>query len=589
MPAPLAHQVSFDEIGEPLRELTFVVVDLETTGGSPREAAITEIGAVKVRGGQVIGEFQTLVDPEVAIPPFIAVLTGITDDMVGAAPRLATALPAFLDWAGGAVLVAHNAPFDLGFLRSGCEQLDLAWPEVRSLDTARLARRVLTRDDAPDCKLATLACLFRATTTPCHRALADARATVDVLHGLLERLGPLGVQTWEELRTFSGLASAGQRRKRHLADGLPDGPGVYLFRDGAGRVLYVGRSRALRHRVRQYFTASEPRTRIAEMVGIAERVDAISCAHDLEAQVREVRLIAETKPRYNRRSKFPERAVWLVLTREAFPRLSLVHRRPSHAEVHLGPFPSAKVAQQAITAVYDVIPLRQCSLRLRPGRVVSACALADMGRCPSPCNGRIDEPAYARLVRSVQELFAAELGPLVAAADRRLSALAAQQRFEEAASVRDRAAALARAAERLQRLAALAGITELVAARPDDARGGWELAVVRHGRLAGAASAPRGAALAPAIRAVLSAAEQVAPPDTVLGAALAEETDLIERWLTRGDVRLVTISDVWTSSRRAAGHSVDWLERLDAARVTASPFDDRRGLRPLSRPARAVG
>src|SRR5581483_6198249 len=133
------------------------VVDLETTGGSPSTAAITEIGAVKVRGGEVLGEFQTLVNPRTEIPPFIAVLTGITDAMVASAPTLTGALPTFLEWARGAVLVAPNAPFDLGFLRAGCLALGLSWPAYESLDTARLARRVLTRDEAPDCKLSTLA------------------------------------------------------------------------------------------------------------------------------------------------------------------------------------------------------------------------------------------------------------------------------------------------------------------------------------------------------------------------------------------------------------------------------------------------
>jgi DNA polymerase III subunit epsilon len=249
-------QVSFDELGTALREVTFVVVDLETTGGSPQTSAITEIGAVKVRGGEVLGEFATLVNPRTEIPPFIAVLTGITDAMVATAPALRTVLPAFLDFARGSVLVAHNAPFDLGFLRTGAQRLALPWPGFAAVDTARLARRVLTRDESLNCRLATLATLFRAGTEPCHRALADARATVDVLHGLFERLGGLGVHSLEELQTFSAQVSDVQRRKRYLADGLPSGPGVYLFRDVQHRVLYVGKSSDVRRRVRTYFVSS---------------------------------------------------------------------------------------------------------------------------------------------------------------------------------------------------------------------------------------------------------------------------------------------------------------------------------------------
>jgi DNA polymerase-3 subunit epsilon len=207
---------NLDELGEPLRTTTFVVVDLETTGGSAQGDAITEIGAVKVRGGEVLGEFQTLVDPRRAIDPYVSVLTGITQAMVVGAPTIDAVLPAFLEFARGSVLVAHNAPFDVGFLKAACAGLALPWPGFVVVDTAVLARRVLTRDEVPNCKLATLAPFFRASTSPNHRALDDARATVDVLHGLISRLGGLGVQSLPELRAFTAQVSDAQRRKRHL-------------------------------------------------------------------------------------------------------------------------------------------------------------------------------------------------------------------------------------------------------------------------------------------------------------------------------------------------------------------------------------
>src|SRR5436190_10681069 len=155
-------QSTFDELGTPLRDVTFVVVDLETTGGSAADGcSITEVGAVKVRQGEVLGEFQTLVRPHSDIPPFIAVLTGITNAMVADAPPIDSVLPAFLEFAAGSVLVAHNAPFDVGFLRHFAAELDLAWPRFQILDTAKLARRVVTSDEVPNCKLSSLARLFR--------------------------------------------------------------------------------------------------------------------------------------------------------------------------------------------------------------------------------------------------------------------------------------------------------------------------------------------------------------------------------------------------------------------------------------------
>ena len=587
-PRGVPRQGTFDELGVPLAEITFVVVDLETTGGSPTACAITEIGAVKVRGGELLGEFQTLVNPQVSVPPFIAVLTGITDSMVAAAPSLRSVLPTFLEWAKGCVLVAHNAPFDLGFLRAGCVSLDITWPGFESVDTARLARRVLTRDEAPNCKLSTLARLFRTTTTPCHRALADAQATVDVLHGLLERLGNLGVRTFEELVSFNGLATASQRRKRHLAEGLPDGPGVYIFRDSRGVPLYIGRSRHVRTRVRQYFVASEPRTRMAEMVGIAERVDAIACAHPLEAEVRELRLIAEHKPRYNRRSRYPERASWLKLTVEPFPRLALVRKIATDNATYFGPFGSVKSAQAAMAAIHEAVPLRQCSQRIAISKPSAACVLAGMGRCAAPCEGTVSAADYAPTAAAARALLTGDARPVLNAAQRRMATLSAQERFEEAASHRDRAVSFVRTAARMQRLAALSAISQLVAARPGFT-GGWDLAVIRHGRLAGASRVPINAAPMPYVDALVATAETVTPGPGPLAAASAEEMDRIIAWLSEPGARLVALDGEWCSPANGAGGLNEWLRDVDIRRESARPLDDRRGLRPIHRPARAIG
>ena len=160
-----AAQASFEDLGTHLSQVTFCVVDLETTGGAETDM-ITEFGAVKVRGGEVLGEFQTLVNPRSHIPPLIAVLTGITNQMVADAPTLRQVLPAFLSFAEGTVIVAHNAPFDVGFLRRACEALDYPFPRWPVVDTAALARQILLRDEVPNCKLATLARHFRPPSPP---------------------------------------------------------------------------------------------------------------------------------------------------------------------------------------------------------------------------------------------------------------------------------------------------------------------------------------------------------------------------------------------------------------------------------------
>ena len=192
-------QRKLDDFGEPLSQTTFVTVDLETTGGSPVSSQITEIGAVKTRGGEVIGEFQTLVNPGLPIPPMIVALTGITDAMVIAAPPIEEVLPAFLEFLGDAVLVAHNAPFDTGFLRAACRTHGYKWPGSEVVDTVTLARRATTKEEAPNKKLSTLARVFGTEVTPNHRALQDARATAEIMHKMFERLAAFGITHREDL------------------------------------------------------------------------------------------------------------------------------------------------------------------------------------------------------------------------------------------------------------------------------------------------------------------------------------------------------------------------------------------------------
>ncbi len=576
-------QISIDELGTPLREVTFVVVDLETTGGSPDSCAITEIGAVKVRAGEVLGEFQTLVDPGAAIPPYISILTGITDSMVIAAPRIGEVLPAFLEFARGCVLVAHNAPFDLGFLKAACAASATPWPAFGSVDTAILARRLLTRDEVPNCKLSTLAPYFRARTTPSHRALADARATVDVLHGLFERLGPLGVQSLEELTCLTRQVDPIRRRKRHLAAHLPHAPGVYLFKDAQDRPLYIGTSHDLARRVRSYFAASEQRSRMTEMVGLAQRVDSIVCAHELEAHVRELRLIAEHKPRYNRRSRFPERVVWIKLTVEAFPRLSLVRRHRADGASYLGPFSSRRQADAAMSAVYDALPIRRCTPRLSPDRFTASCALAGMGRCGAPCEGSQTVEEYAHISDVVRRAADGDPGDLLAPLLVRLSMLAEAGRFEDAAALRDRVTVLLRGCLRWQRLRLLWLVPELVAAR-SDGDGGWLLAVVRQGRLVAAGRAVRGVAVRPYLQDLLAGAETV---NTPIGSAATtpEETEVILRWLDSPGTRLVDLTGVLSCPARG-GAAASWLSRVAGAEHSAAPFADSRPLRTRSQPDR---
>ena len=531
-------QPSFDDLGTPLIDTAFCVVDLETTG-SGAEAEITEIGAVLVRGGEVLGEFQTLVRPRSHIPAAIQLMTGITTAMVTGAPRIEAVLGSFLQFSAGAVLVAHNARFDVGFLKRACASASFEWPDPIVIDTVALARCALGRDEVRNCKLETLAGFFGAQTQPNHRALSDARATVDVLHGLVGRIGNLGVHTVDDLLEFTRRVSPDRRAKRVWAKSLPDGPGVYWFRGGSG-LLYVGKSKNLRRRVASYFTAAERRGRIHEMLRVATDVGHLACATDLEAAVRELRLIEAHSPRYNRRSRRQRSVLWLTLTAERFPRLSVV-RRPRPSADLFGPFPSRQAAEAACLALYDAFAIRRCTTRLKAGS--PSCALAELGRCLAPCQ-RSNEASYPEAVEAVRESWRSDIRPVLSSVAERLTRLIGQQRYEEAGELNERMRAYEATSRRWHRLRSLASCPQIVAAARE--REGWAVHVIRYGRLAGAAYSRRGESPLRVAGETVREAEAVLDPGVNLSAASVEETELIASWLETPGVRLIELTGEWS-------------------------------------------
>lgn len=203
-------------LDQDLGKTVFVVLDLETSGSSPHTgSAITEIGAVKICGGETLGTFQTFVNPGHLLPSKITSLTGITDQMLSDAPVISNVLPLLLEFLGSeneTVFVAHNAPFDLSFLTAAAAMHGYAWPRYRVVDTVKAARYVLNKDDVINYRLATLASYFQTQVTPSHRALDDALATVDVLHGIIERMGSFGISTIDQ------MMSASSKRKQGLTN-----------------------------------------------------------------------------------------------------------------------------------------------------------------------------------------------------------------------------------------------------------------------------------------------------------------------------------------------------------------------------------
>jgi DNA polymerase-3 subunit epsilon len=450
-PGIQATQPTFEDLGVPLHHVTFACVDLETTGGAPPESRITEIGAVKHRGGERIGTFHTLVDPGVPIPPFITYLTGIDEFAVREAPTVEAVLPSLVEFLGDAVFVAHNAGFDFRFLNHDLARLGYEPIPGPPVCTARLARRVLGPDDVSNVRLATLSRLFRTVAEPCHRALEDAEACAEVLHGLLEAGGRLGILTLADLRQAVRARGSPHFDKVRLADHLPTVPGVYAFRRqataaGPGEMLYVGKSKDIRARVRSYFYGDD-RKKIEALLAETGEIEAHPCTTELEALVLEARLIRRHAPRYNRRGKAWRRYAYMKLDlAEAWPRLKVV-RKVRGPGAYLGPFRTSHAARLAKEALEEVVPIRRCTTAMGRSTRFSPCALADLGRCAAPCDGRVTPERYEGLVRSLQHALSSP-GGLLAALEARMARLADQERFEEAADLRDRLGALVSALTR---------------------------------------------------------------------------------------------------------------------------------------------
>lgn len=588
-PARSSTQLSIDDLGRPLSEVIFVVLDLETTGGSPADAGITEIGAVKVSGGRVIGEFATLVDPGHDVPAFIASLTGITNAMLSGAPSVQAATASLWEFIGDAVVVAHNAPYDIGFLKGAAVKSGHEWPQPRVVDTARLARRLLSRDDVRNVKLATLASFFGSPTTPIHRALDDARATVAVLHGLIERAASHHVWTLEDLVSFTGRTHEVQRRKRNLADNLPRSPGVYIFRDAQGDPLYVGTSRCIKDRVRTYFTASEPRARMREMLHLASEVTAITCASALEAQVREIRLIAEHRPPFNRRSRNPERQQWLALSHGTEARLSITAKLSQRHRAAIGPYPSRAEALQAAEALRV---LADASVDGPPGAVPddhSAIASAigiGIGIAtisPSPLT-----PVEVRAADAIALAMGGDTRELIAAVADRIHPLNEATRFERAREWRDRLEAALQGIERTAILEALVQAGTIGAARLDN--GTWTLHVIHEGRLVAAGVAEPGHDPREVLNALYAICEDapVAPRIPIARpSGLIEESRLVWRWLTEPGARLARADAPLHLPAHLGGELLSTVRTIRAqVRTGLSPDDDPRPTQRSPRPPR---
>jgi DNA polymerase III epsilon subunit family exonuclease len=478
-----------------LDEAELVVFDLETTGLSAQTSRICEVGAVRVRALELVDSFQSLVDPCVALPQPVARLTGLQDRQLRGAPRVGAVVGRFLSFAGAAPLVAHNARFDQRFLERQLDRRESTRLAEPPLCTAALARRLLA-GRLRRVSLASLAQFFGVPTAPCHRALPDAEATAQVLVRLIELAQELGARRVSELRALAAPRKRRVHDKRPLIRGAPTRPGVYLFHDREDKVLYVGRARDLRARLRSYFTGESQRPSVEASLLALGRVEWRVLGSELEAALEEVRLIRELQPPANSRSRRNDHGVYLRRRGDGF----VVTKSPTE----LGPIGSR----------------RQAGLAARALAGATAAELEQL----------LDGGPLPRLRR-------------------RLADLSECLRYEEAARLRDRLEALEHVVERLGRLEELRQLDACVLA-PALAPGWRKAFFVRGGELCAVRPVPPGAGAQLELNAGFRIARHLARERGPLTGRQAEDMLLLAGFIRRPTPEL-TVMPLESAAPRA--------------------------------------
>ncbi len=458
--------IRLELLEQPIASAEFLAVDTETNGLGGEACELVEVGMVLVGGGELHDRWSSLVRTGVPLRRSIGRLTGITQAMLDDAPPPEAVLPRLAQMLPGRLLVAHNAAFDRRVLRQAFARVGLEWPEQPVICTAALARALLPLQRQR--RLGALAEALGIEVHVVHRALADAETCARILCALHPRLCAHAATVTDALTLLAPRRPRRGRPRRRLAVGegrpqldfseLPRDPGVYLFRDDAGRALYVGKSISIRTRARAHFA---PSTAPAEWSPHASVIDYRPTHSELGALVLENRLIKQLAPPGNTRLARPDDRLLYIRCRLdiAFPILEVSPQPAAGHAVTIGPVRGKGLARELVEQLDSIFGLRHCGRRL-PRREHPS-AYGQMGRCLSPCLGDLDPNLYRRRLDEALRLFLGDGGRrLIVHVEREMRVAAGELRFERAAWLR----------RRLRRLevilARLEGVLEATHARP---------------------------------------------------------------------------------------------------------------------------
>lgn len=489
-----------------LADINFIVVDVETTGTSSSQSRITEIACVVVNDGAIRHEFSSLVNPRQFIPAYIEQMTGITNAMVRNAPD---ELDVFrqvhtLFMLPNTVFVGHNEQFDWGFVTAAMQRCDIDMPPLPRLCTCKLARRLLPKDKKKN--LGAVSKHYGIEIESRHRAFGDAQATAKVLLEMIEEIQERHeAETFEDILTFQN-----QRLKKFLPtprvlkrvqptlDSLPEEPGVYYMKDSSDFIMYVGKAKSLKDRVRSYFqlSAQHPK-KIAEMVQKVHSIHYEVTDTDLGAMIFESREIKRLKPPYNTMSKKLRSYPFLRLTtNQDFPRMEWCSSIDDDGAEYYGPFPSRSMAEQIRETIEHNFPLRTCAGELQPHAEFRPCFYYHIKKCGAPCAQLQSKEEYAQAVNLTRDFLSGMSTGIVASLEEEMHECAENLDFENAALLRNRIAQLRKLFHRANNAPTAVNHTNIILVLPANERDKTvELFFIKSGMLAHQETIGRKAAL----------------------------------------------------------------------------------------------
>lgn len=423
----------------PIDEAEFCVVDTETTGLSPRSNNIIEIGLVKISRLKIVETYHSMINPGRAIPYFITNLTGISDDDVYNAPFFEDIVDEIIDFMGENVITAHNLSFDKSFLKYEFRNAGRDLPQSPEICTLKLARKLY-----PFLKSKSLGSVcnhLKLKNSGAHRALSDAEVTGKALIKMVKELKRTHrLSSLDELLDYQKMPGQYQQPlkiKKKLSEDvfdLPNSPGVYHFLNSKNEIIYIGKAKSLRDRVKSYFSPTAPR-KAKKIVKQASRLKIEHTNSELTALLLEAESIKLVNPKHNSQLKRYGNKYFLRITaKDTFPGIEICNHFDFDGNDYFGLFISRRKAEVVFDALTKIFALRECDDKeLAAGR---RCFLAEIERCVAPCENK-DKALYNSELEKVYEFL---YGKNQFALNRLLNKMkyySDSQKYEKAAEVKE--------------------------------------------------------------------------------------------------------------------------------------------------------